>query len=145
MKNGFIYALITAVLFVTLEPVSKLIASDVNPYAITFWRFLIGSFILIPPAIIKLKKDKIHNRLKDFSILTLLGILFICISMIALQVGVKKADSPSIIAIIFSSNSIFTILFAMLILKEKPNRNKIIDTENKRGCQGAGVGEEKYK
>lgn len=126
MKNGFIYALITAVLFVTLEPVSKLIASDVNPYAITFWRFLIGSFILIPPAIIKLKKEKIHIRLKDFSIMTLLGILFICISMIALQVGVKKADSPSIIAIIFSSNSIFTILFAMLILKEKPNRNKII-------------------
>ena len=126
MKNGFIYALITAVLFVTLEPVSKLIASDVNPYAITFWRFFIGSFILLPPAIIKIKKEKLHIGLKDFSIMTLLGILFICISMIALQVGVKKADSPSIIAIIFSSNSIFTILFAMLILREKPNRNKII-------------------
>lgn len=126
MKNGFIYALITAVLFVTLEPVSKLIASDVNPYAITFWRFFIGSFILIPPAIIKLKKEKIHIGFKDFSVMTLLGILFICISMIALQLGVKKADSPSNIAIIFSSNSIFTILFAIFILKEKPNRNKII-------------------
>ena len=93
MKNGFLYALITAVLFVTLEPVSKLIALDVNPYAITFWRFFIGSFILIPPAIAKIKKEKIHIKLKDFGIMTLLGILFICISMIALQVGVKKADS----------------------------------------------------
>ena len=48
MKKGILYALITAIVFVTLEPVSKLIANDVNPYAITFWRFLIGSVILLP-------------------------------------------------------------------------------------------------
>ncbi len=126
MKNGIIYVLITAVLFVTLEPVSKLIAADINPYAITFWRFIIGSLILLPLAIKKIKREKIHIGLKDMGIMIALGVLFICISMIALQVGVKKADSPSIIAIIFSSNSIFTILFAMLILKEKPNKNKII-------------------
>lgn len=125
MKNGILYVLITAVLFVTLEPVSKLIAGDVTPYAITFWRFIIGSLILIPPAVMKIKKEKIHIGLKDLAVMTALGILFICISMIALQVGVKKADSPSLIAIIFSSNSVLTILFAMLILKEKPNKNKI--------------------
>ena len=55
-----------------------------------------------------------------------LGVLFICISMIALQIGVKKADSPSLIAIIFSSNSILTILFVMLLLKEKLTKNKIV-------------------
>lgn len=126
MKNGILYVLITAILFVTLEPVSKLIASDVNPYAITFWRFIIGSVVLIPLAIAKIKKEKIHISIKDLAIMTLLGILFICISMISLQLGVKKADSPSIIAIIFSSNSIFTIIFAMFILKEKPNKNKIV-------------------
>lgn len=126
MKNGLIYVLITAVLFVTLEPVSKLIAGEVNPFAITFWRFIIGALILLPLAIKKVKREKIHIGLKDLGIMTLLGILFICISMIALQVGVKRADSPSIIAIIFSSNSIFTILFAMFILKEKPTKNKII-------------------
>ena len=126
MKKGIIYALITAILFVTLEPVSKLIANEVNPYAITFWRFIIGALILVPPAVVKIKKEKIHISLKDFAVMTALGILFICISMIALQIGVKKADSPSLIAIIFSSNSIFTILFAMLILKDKPNKNKVI-------------------
>ena len=126
MKKGLLYALITAVLFVTLEPVSKVIAGDVNPFAITFWRFIIGSLILLPPAITKIKKESVHIGLKDLGIMTALGILFICISMIALQVGVKKADSPSLIAIIFSSNSIFTILFARLILKEKLNKNKTI-------------------
>ena len=126
MKKGIIYALLTAVLFVTLEPVSKLIAGDINPYAITFWRFIIGALILLPPAVIKIKKEKIHIGIKDFGIMTALGILFICISMIALQIGVKKADSPSLIAILFSSNSIFTILFAILISKEKLNKNKVI-------------------
>ena len=126
MKKGIIYALLTAGLFVTLEPVSKLIANEVNPYAITFWRFIIGALILLPPAVVKIKKEKIHIGLKDYAIMTALGILFICISMIVLQIGVKKADSPSLIAIIFSSNSIFTILFAILILNEKPNKNKVI-------------------
>lgn len=126
MKNGIIYALGTAILFVTLEPVSKLIAGDVNPYAITLWRFIVGSLMLLPPAVMKIKKEKIHIGIKDIGIMTLFGILVICMSMIALQIGVGKADSPSLIAIIFSSNSIFTILFAMLFLKEKLNKNKAL-------------------
>ena len=126
MKKGILYVIITAVLFVTLEPVSKLIAGEVNPYTITFWRFIIGSLILLPPAVVKIKKEKIHIGLKDFGVMTALGILFICISMTTLQIGVQKAESPSLIAIVFSSNSIFTILFAILILKEKLTRNKII-------------------
>ncbi len=127
MKKGIIYALITAVLFVTLEPVSKLVANDISPYAITFWRFLIGSFILVPPAIAKIKKENIHITLKDIGLMTALGILFICISMVLLQVAVKKADSPSLIAIIFSANSVFTILFAMIFVKEERlTKNKLI-------------------
>ena len=126
MKKGILYALITAILFVTLEPVSKLIANDVNPYAITFWRFLIGSVILLPPAIIKIKKENIHITAIDWFKMVLLGILFICISMVVLQVAVKKAEAPSLIAIIFSANSVFTILFAILINKEKVNLNKAI-------------------
>lgn len=126
MKKSVYYAFLTAILFVTLEPISKLIANDVNPYAITFWRFLIGSFILIPPAIIKIKKEKIRLSFKDYVVMTLLGILFIGISMVSLQLAVKQADAPSLIAIIFSSNSIFTILFAILILKDRLTRNKSI-------------------
>lgn len=126
MRKGNIYAFITAILFATLEPVSKLIAGEMNPYAITFWRFMIGSWILLPLAVAKIRKEKIHITLKDYGIMTALGVLFICISMIALQIGVKKADSPSLIAVLFSSNSIFTILFAILILKEELNKNKTI-------------------
>lgn len=126
MKKGALYSLLTALLFVTLEPVSKLISGDLSPFAITFWRFLIGSLILIPFAAVKMRKEKIKLCAKDLGVCTLLGILFICISMVSLQVGVAEADSPSLVAIIFSSNSVFTLIFAVFIVGEKMTRNKFL-------------------
>ncbi len=126
MKKGIFYTLVTAILFVTLEPVSKLIAGDVSPYAITFWRFLIGALMLLPPAMIKVKKENLKVTGKDILLFALLGVLLICVSMLSLQIAVKIADAPSLIAIIFSSNSIFTIAFACLLLKEKLSWNKVL-------------------
>ncbi len=125
-NKGLLFALITAVVFTTLEPVSKLIAGDVNPYTITLWRFLIGSVMLLPFAIRKIKKENLKIELKDIGILTLLGTFCICFSMVMLQVAVQKADAPSLIAIIFSANSVSTIIFAILILKEKMTKQKLI-------------------
>lgn len=126
MKKGLFYALITALVFTTLEPVSKLIAEEVSPYGITFWRFLAGSLLLLPFAVAKIRKEKIRLDRKDLSVLALLGTLCICFSMVMLQVAVKKADAPSMIAIIFSANSVFTNFFALLILKEKMTRQKLL-------------------
>ena len=126
MKKGILFAALTAILFVTLEPVSKLIANDVTPFAITLWRFIIGSVMMLPFAIMKIKKEQIKVTGKDVALIAILGVFIVCFSMIALQVGVKKADSPALIAIIFSSNSIFTILFSMFILKDKLTVNKAI-------------------
>ncbi len=126
MKKSLIYTLITALLFVTLEPVSKLIANDVSAYAITFWRFMIGSLFLIPPAAKKVKTDKLKISAKDIAVAAVLGILFVCVSMISLQYAVKITDNPSLTAIIFSTNSIFTILFASIILRERLSKYKAL-------------------
>lgn len=123
---ALIYVIITALVFTTLEPVSKLIAEQVNPFAITFWRCMIGALVLIPFAFIKIKKEKIKINLKDIELSCFLGSLLICVSLVVLQLGIKIADSPSFIAIVFSSNSVFTILFAMLLLKEKMTKRKLI-------------------
>lgn len=121
-----IYVIITALVFTTLEPVSKLIADSVNPYAITFWRCMIGSLVLMPFAIGKIKKQKIKIDAKDIGMSCMLGALLICVSLVMLQIGIKIADSPSLIAIIFSSNSVLTILFAMVLLKERLNKRKAL-------------------
>lgn len=126
MKNSFVYILLTAILFTTLEPVSKLIAADVSPLSMTFVRFFIGSVILLPFAVRSLRKNNLKLGKKDYVTLALLGILCICVSMLLLQVAVLKADSPALIAIIFSSSSVFTILFASLLLKEKMTVKKLL-------------------
>ena len=125
MKKGLIYAIITALVFTTLEPVSKLIAEQVSPYAITFWRCMIGSLVLMPFGMARIKKQKIRIDIKDIGMLCFLGTLLICISLVILQVAVKKSDNPALIAIIFSSNSVFTILLALVFLKEKMTKRKL--------------------
>lgn len=126
MKNSFLYILITAIFFTTLEPVSKLIAGDVSPMAMTCIRYLIGGVILLPFAIYNMKKGKVKLGKKDYGMLAFLGVLCICVSMTLLQFAVKAADSPALIAIIFSSNSVFTILLAIFVLKEKLTMQKVL-------------------
>lgn len=126
MKHSFLYILITAVLFTTLEPVSKLIAADVTPLAMTFMRFFIGGVILLPFSMKKMRENSISLKAKDYATLALLGILCICISMMLLQLAVLMADSPALIAIVFCSNSVFTILLATVVLHEKMTVNKIL-------------------
>ena len=116
IKNGMLYVLITALCFATHEPASKLLDGQINPYAITAIRFLIGGLALLPFSIIEIRKKKIKLTGKDFGIMTGLGILFICVSMVLLQVSVAIADSAAIIAIIFSSNSIITIIMSLCVI-----------------------------
>lgn len=126
MKNGMLYVLITALCFATHEPSSKLLDGEINPYAITAIRFLIGGLVLLPFSIHEIVKKKIKLTAKDFGIMTGLGVLFICVSMVLLQVAVAIADSAAIVAIIFSSNSIITIAMSAIFLKVKLSASKIV-------------------
>ncbi len=126
MKKGFIYILLTAIVFTTLEPVSKLIADQVEPVAMTFIRFFIGGAMLIPFSIRSIKKKNIQPSVKDIAVMVLLGMLCICVSMVLLQYAVAIATSPALIAIIFSANSVFTIIFAAFILKDKITLRKVL-------------------
>ncbi len=125
MNKGLIYASITAIFFATLEPVSKLIANQVDPYAVTFIRFFISSLLLMPFAIYTKKKYNIKLNITDHLRFCGLGILFVCVSMVILQMAVLKSSSPALIAIIFSSNSVMTIIMATIILREKLTAKKI--------------------
>ncbi len=122
---SYLFVIIVAILFTTHEPVSKLIANEINPYALTAIRFFIGSLVCLPFSIHGIKKKNIKLTAKDLLILGGLGVLIICVSMVLLQVGVKIADSPALISILFSSNSIFTIILSTLFLKTKLTKLKI--------------------
>ena len=126
MNFSMLYVLITALLFTTYEPLAKLIAADINPYAITAIRFFIGAIVLLPFSVRDIKAKNIKLCPKDFGIMGGLGVLFICVSMTLLQVAIKIADSPALIAIIFSSNSIWTIALSALVLNVKLTKTKVL-------------------
>jgi len=131
MKKSLVYILAAAIIFSTLEPFSSLPAfAGVNALGITAIRFVIGSLLLLPFSIRGLKSAGLHLDIKDWAILAGLGVLNICISMNLLQFAVRivreSGRTPANVAIIFSSNSLFTILFSALLLKNRLNRRKLL-------------------
>lgn len=117
MNKGVLFAMLTAVLFSMLEPVSKLIADEISPFTLTAFRFLIGAAFLAPFAFAEGRR--MPPKRKEVAAAALTGVLMVCISMPLLQISVQRSDSPALIAIVFSANSLFTIVLSALVLKEK--------------------------
>ena len=126
--NAIFYIIIAVIGFTTFEPFSKLITDTVSPEAITGIRFFLGGLMLFPLALRDIKKKNLSLSFKDYLILGALGVLCICISMLSLQQAVKLAPSPAVIAIVFSVNSITTLILASFVLKEKITLFKALAT-----------------
>lgn len=125
MKRSFLYVVITAIMFALLEPVSKLAAGQIHPVSLTFMRFLIGGLILLPVSARALRARGASLTVKEHLTMAFLGFLLICVSMLLLQYAVMLGDSPSLVAIIFSCNSVITILLSSLVLGEKITAGRV--------------------
>lgn len=108
----------TILLFSTFEVCSKLLSPVMQPLQISFWRFLIGALVLLPPALWQLRKQGLKIRLPHLAAAAFLGLLNVVISMGLIQWGLVYADA-SLSAVLFSSNPIFVALFALPFLGEK--------------------------
>ncbi len=124
MNKGYIYILITAFAFSTMEIAGKMVSSQFNPFQLTFLRFAIGGLVLLPLAIREIKKRKLRLSWRDFAFFALTGIIGILISMSFFQMAILNTKA-SIVAVIFSTNFVFTIPFAVVFLKEKFNKRNL--------------------
>lgn len=118
MKKGYLYIAATALLFSTAEIASKMVASQLNPYQLVFLRFLIGGVFLLPFALMDIKKRALKLGWKDLGFFALTGFIGVAVSMSIYQLSLMHA-SASAVAVIFSTNTIFTSLFAVVVLKER--------------------------
>lgn len=125
MKKGYLYIILAAVIFSTMEITGKMISGQINPYQLTFIRFLIGGLVLLPFSIKEIKERKLQLNHKDFLYFLFTGILcvVVCMSFFQLAVLYTKAST---VAIVFSTNPIFTVPFAYVILKEKVTKRTLI-------------------
>ncbi len=126
MKKVILYIVCAAVLFSTMEIALKL-AAEVNiaPFQMTFLRFFIGGLFLLPFAIKDIKKRNIQIGRKDLVYFLTLGVINIVVSMTFFQYGVVYTKA-STVAIVFSTNPMFTMFFAHFLVKERMNKKKAI-------------------
>lgn len=131
--RSYLFCFITIIVWSTLEVVSKSIGTNISPIAITAYRFLIGGFIILPFAIIQIRKHSIVLNAVDFLKISIPGILNVTISMLLLQLSIHYGKA-ALSAIIISTNPIFVAFFARILLKEKLDFMKIV------GISGGFIG-----
>lgn len=119
--KGYVYLIITILLFSTIEVVSSTLKGLIDPFQLTFLRFIVGGLTLLP--FVLFSREKVTP--KDFLFFLGLGILNVLISMGCYQLAIVMGKA-STVAILISSNPVFVALFSMLILKEKITKNGVV-------------------
>ena len=111
MKKVYFFVVLTAFLFGTMEVALKLAGSEMDSFQLTFLRFMIGGILLLPFAIVEMRKNHVRLALKDFAYLLYVGILGIPLSMLFFQLGVMHSNAATA-SVLISINPLFTMIFA---------------------------------
>lgn len=125
MKKNIIYVLISTFMFSSMEIVLKTVSDQFSPIQLNLIRFFIGSLILLPIAISHLRSSSHRLKIADFLIFAMTGFFCVIVSMTLYQLAIVY-DQPATVAVIFSCNPVFALIFAFLILRERMNRYSII-------------------
>lgn len=125
MKKGGLYIAVATILFSTMEIALKTVAGVFHPVQLTFTRFLIGGLILLPFALRMLHKKGLRLSGRAVGRFALLGFIGVVVSMTLYQLAVMNANA-SVVAVLFSSNPLFVLLFAFFLLREPVYPRNII-------------------
>lgn len=127
MKKGYIFIILTAILYSTAEVAGRILAQSgsMDPFQVMFIAFLIGAIILCPLAAKDIKAKKLKIRADDLRYFAVCGISAVTVSMVLLQFAVTYTKA-STAAVLYCLNAVFSIPFAYFMLKEKITRGTLI-------------------
>lgn len=118
MKKIYLYIVVAIFIVSSTETLLKLAGQSFNNgIQLNFLRFLIGGLFLLIPVSRRLKNTNRTLNTKDYTMFSLLGFLFVVISMTLYQFAIE-IGTASAVAILFSFNPIFNTIFSCLILKQ---------------------------
>ena len=117
VKKGYLYIIVTIVMFTSYEVVLRYIAGQINSMQLTLCRFSVGFLILLPLALRTLRRRGKRLDGRSMARFALLGLLGIALSMPILHLSVRYAGS-SVAAVLFSCNPVFVTFLAFFLLKE---------------------------
>ncbi len=118
MKKGILCMLLAAFFFSSMEISIKMTGGIYHPIQLNFLRFLIGGLILLPLAHRQNRQLSLKLPLREYLFFALTGFVCVVVSMTLFILSLHFA-SASTVAIIFSSNAFFAILFAALFLRQR--------------------------
>jgi len=115
----YFYLIVTLLFFSSIEVVTKPVSGKIDPFFLTFFRFLIGGSFLILFSLFS--KKRIESR--DLPKLILIGCLNGVISMSLLQLSVKYSNA-STAATLVAMNPLYVSIFSQLLGKDRLSRRK---------------------
>lgn len=125
MNKAYIFVVITAFLFGSMEVACKIGGASLDAFQLTFLRFAIGGLILLPFALRELKQKNIRLTGKDLLQLTGVGIIGVPVSMVLFQISIM-ASNASTVSVLICTSPFFVMLFAHIFTEEKLNRAKLL-------------------
>ena len=123
MNKAYYFVVLTALMFSTMEVACKVAGNDLDPFQLTFLRFVIGGLVLLPFGVSEMKKKEIKLTGKDLLKLLGVGTIGIPVSMVLFQVGIMNCNASSA-AVMFSINPLFTMVCAHLLTSEKITKSR---------------------
>jgi len=124
--EGYAYVLLTILFFSTFEVVAKFIAGRIDPFQLTFIRFVLGGLVLLTVCAAK-KNLRVSGG--EFVELLLLGILNVGVVMNLLQLSLcVPGAKASISALVFSGNPVFVYFFSVVLGKDRIEARRVLGT-----------------
>lgn len=124
MKRTIIYVFLSTFLFSTMEIVLNLAGPIFAPLQMNLLRFTIGGITLLLLSAKVLKQESLQIW-KNWKLFVITGFICVVLSMTFYQLAVINAKA-SVVAVFFSCNPIFALIFSQLILGEKLSRFNVI-------------------
>ncbi len=123
--KGYVYILLTTVIFSTMEVALKMVAGVFAPMQITVLRFFIGGICILPFAAWTLRRRGVRLERRDFWYMAFTGLLCVPTSMVLYQLAVGSTLA-SVVAVVFSGNPIFVVPLAWLFFHEVIHKNNLL-------------------
>lgn len=127
MKKTIFYVLFSTIFFSSMEIALKVAGSTFDPIQLNTIRFFIGSLVLLPIAQKSLKAQGKKLTKADWKLFFLTGFLCVIVSMTLFQLAVSIAPAATV-AVLFSCNPVFALIFAFFLLGEKMSRANVLAT-----------------
>ncbi|AYM03849.1 DMT family transporter [Levilactobacillus yiduensis] len=125
MRKTLLYIAFSTLMFSSMEIALKSAGNAFNPIQLNLIRFFIGGLILLPIALRALHKQSHRLTGRDWALFALTGLVCVIISMTLYQLAIS-VDEASTVAVLFSCNPVFALIFSYLILHERLGRANLI-------------------